>query len=149
VLKKKSDICWMAKISSNSVEISEHVLRLLIPTEILESFELKEVIENEEELLFDLIEKGSRVPQQLKGKSVVLNGFMNATTLQSFPQNGKQCYIHLRRRRWKEKGKEDEKSYHNEYEYTATGTMATKSFGAFLKRNSLTIIPSRIVQFLQ
>jgi len=137
----------MAKISSNSVEISEHVLRLLIPSEILESFELKEVIENEEELLFDLLEKESKVPQQLKGKSVVLNGFMNATTLQSFPQNGKQCYIHLRRRRWKEK--EDEKSYHNEYEYTAIGTMATKSFGAFLKRNSLTITPSRIVQFLQ
>jgi hypothetical protein len=139
----------MAKISSDPKGIEEHILRLLVPQEILASFELNKIIENDTELLFDLIEKESCIPLSLAGKEVVLDGYMNVTTLQSFPQNGKQCYIHLRRRRWKEKGITDTKAYHNEYEYTATGTMATKSFGAFLKRNSLIATPSHIAQSLQ
>ena len=139
----------MARISSDPKGIDAHLLRLLIPGEILESFELNQVIENDTELLFDLIEKEACIPKALAGKESVLNGYMNVTTLQSFPQNGKQCYIHLRRRRWKEMGNSDTKSYHNEYEYTAAGTMATKSFGAFLKRNSLIATPSRIAQSLQ
>jgi len=139
----------MAKISSDPKGIEEHILRLLVPSEILEYFELTQIIENDTELLFDLIEKESCIPKELDGKEVVLNGFMNATTIQSFPQNGKQCYIHLRRRRWKEKGNMDNKSLHNEYVYTAAGTMATKSFGAFLKRNSLIATPSHLAQLLQ
>jgi hypothetical protein len=121
----------------------------LVPQEILECFDLNQIIENDTELLFDLIEKESCIPKELTGKEAVLNGYMNVTTLQSFPQNGKQCYIHLRRRRWKEKGSTDNKSYNNEYEFTAAGTMATKSFGAFLKRNSLIATPSHIAQSLQ
>jgi hypothetical protein len=139
----------MAKISSDRKGIEEHILRLLVPQEILESFELNQIIENDTELLFDLIEKETCVPMELAGKEVVLNGYMNVTTLQSFPQNGKQCYIHLRRRRWKEKGSTENKAYNNEYEFTASGTMATKSFGAFLKRNSLIATPSHIAQSLQ
>lgn len=138
----------MAKISTDSRGIEEHILRLLIPQEILVNFELNRIIENGTELLFDLVEKKSSVPKELTGKKVVLNGYLNATTLQSFPQNGKQCYINLQRRRWKEKGSADNKAYHNEYEFTSEGTMATKSFGVFLKRNSLIATPSRIAQSL-
>ena len=139
----------MAKISSDRKGIEEHILRLLVPQEILECFDLNQIIENDTELLFDLIEKESCIPKELTGKEAVLNGYMNVTTLQSFPQNGKQCYIHLRRRRWKEMGSTDTRSYHNEYDFTATGTMATKLFGAFLKRNSLIATPSHIAQSLQ
>ena len=139
----------MAKISNDPKELEEHILRLLVPQEILENFELSQIIENDTEILFDLIEKESRIPKELAGKKVVLNGYMNVTTLQSFPQNGKQSYIHLRKRRWKEMGSAENKSYHNDYEYTAAGTMATKSFGAFLKRNSLTATPSHIAQSLK
>lgn len=140
----------MAKISNTSEEIGTHALSILIPEEILESFELLTVIENESEILFDLVEKESCIPTELKGKEVVLNGYLNTTTLQSFPLKGKHCYIHLRRRRWKQKtsSSADNKSYHNEYDYTASGTMATKAFGAFLKRNSLIAIPSRLAQSL-
>ena len=139
----------MAKISSNPSGIADHVLRLLVPSEILDSFELNQIIETDTELLFDLVEKGYCIPKELKGKVAVLNGYMNETTLQSFPQNGKQCYIHLRRRRWKVEGSLDKKTYHNDYGFTATGTMATKPFGVFLKRNSLIATPSRIAQLLQ
>jgi len=139
----------MTKISSDPKSIDEHVLQLLIPQEILECFLLTQIIENETEILFDLKEKETCLPNELAGKEEVLNGYMNATTLQCFPQKGKQCYIYLRRRRWKKKGSTDNKSYHNEYEFTATGTMATKSFGAFLKRNSLIATPSHLAQSLQ
>ncbi len=138
----------MAKISDKNSGIETHLLGLLIPEEILGCFDLNQIIENEEELLFDLIEKESCTPKTCEIKDWVLNGYMNGTTLQSYPQKGKKCYIHLRRRRWKERMSTDNKGYYNEYEFTAPGTMATKSFGAFLKRNSLIATPSRLVQSL-
>jgi hypothetical protein len=138
----------MAKISDTPQGLEAHILRLLIPEEILECFELNQIIENDDELLFDLIEKETCVPKDIQNQSSVLNGYMNTTTLQSFPQKGKRSYIHLRRRRWKLKGSTDNKGYFNEYEFTSPGTMATKLFGAFLKRNSLTATPSLLAQSL-
>lgn len=138
----------MAKISDKTSGLDAHLLRLLIPEDILESFELNQIIENEEEILFDLLEKATCLPKGVQDKELVLNGYMNSSTLQNYPQKGKQCYIHLTRRRWKEKGNSDTNSYHNEYSFTAPGTMATKSFGAFLKRNSLIATPSRLAQWL-
>jgi len=148
VLSEKVVLWHMVKISDKHSGIDTHLLEILIPSEILASFELQQVIENDQEILFDLLEKESCIPESLKGKEVVLNGYMADTTLQSFPLKGKQCYIHLRRRRWKERGSNDTKGSFNEYEFTAPGTMATKSYGAFLKRNCLTGIPSRLAQSL-
>ncbi len=138
----------MAKITTQPEDIGEQILRLLIPSEILDSFDLEQIIENDTEILFNLVEKQTCIPKELAEKEVVLNGYMNATLLQCFPQKGKHCYLHLRRRRWKETGGEDKRSYHNEYKFTAKGTMATKSFGAFLKRNSLIATPSRLARWL-
>lgn len=138
----------MGQISRNTTEIQTHLLSILVPAEIIEHFEINQVIESSTELLIELIEKEDEIPEVLKGKQVSLNGYMNATTLQHYPQMGKNYYIHLIRRRWKEKDIDTDRSYHNEYEFTATGTMATKSFGAFLKRNSLIATPSHLVQSL-
>jgi hypothetical protein len=138
----------MAQISTNQLSIQSHLLSILVPSEILLCFEINQVIENDTELLIEFIEKESQVPEVLRGKQVSLDGYMNATTIQHYPQMGKHYYIHLKRRRWKEKGITASKSYHNEYSFTAAGTMATKSFGAFLKRNSLISIPSHLVQWL-
>jgi len=139
----------MAQTSTNQDSIQAHLLSILIPSEILSSFEINQVIENDTELLIELTEKESLIPEALNGKQVSLDGYMNATTLQHYPQMGKQYYIHLKRRRWKEKGNSKSKSYHNEYSFTAAGTMATKSFGDFLKRNSLINTPSHLAQSQQ
>ena len=136
----------MIHISKNQPTIQLHLLSILVPSEILSSFEITQVIENDTELLITLVEKESLVPEALKGKQVSLDGYMNPTTLQHYPQMGKQYYINLKRRRWKEKGIDIVESYHNEYSFTATGTMATQSFGDFLKRNSLINIPSHLAQ---
>lgn len=138
----------MAQLSTTPSTIQSHILSLLVPSEILLNFEITQVLENDTELLIELIEKETSVPDALKGKQVSLDGYMNATTLQHYPQRGKNYYIHLKRRRWKEQGNSVSKSYHNEYSFTAAGTMATQSFGDFLKRNSLISIPSLLAQSL-
>ena len=138
----------MAQISTNQTTIQTHLLSILVPADILTGFEINQVIENDTELLIELVEKETQVPEALKGKQFCLDGFMNATTLQHYPQMGKQYYIHLKRRRWKERGVSKSQSYYNEYSFTAEGTMATKSFGAFLKRNSLISTPSHLAQSL-
>ena len=117
------------------MEATDQLLRmykLFIPAEILESFEVQEIKEQSSNIIVELVEKGSLVPVGLKGKEWALNGYMNALELQSFPINAKECYLRLQRRRWKEKGN-DRQSYYNEYDFAATGTKATKSFGVFLK----------------
>lgn len=139
----------MSKISETQDAISLHALSILIPEDILKDFDLVRVIENDKEILFSLVEKKDRIPEALKGEEVVQNGYMKPSTLQSFPLKGKNCYLHIQRRRWKLKGSEGPtKSGHNEYKFTAEGTLATKEFGAFLKRNSLKPIPSALAQSL-
>ncbi|RUA29967.1 MAG: hypothetical protein DSY76_02900 [Bacteroidetes bacterium] len=132
----------MAKIS-NKEDFSGHMLSIFVPEEILSHFELETILENEKEMLFSMVEKQDQYPEALQGKEVVQDGFMNSSIIQSFPTKGKQCYIGLKRRRWKEKG--NRKSYQNSYTFTSKGTMVTKEFGAFLKRNSLTVTPCSIV----
>jgi len=143
VLEKKPEICTMAIFSTKSEGLESHLVSLFVPERILRHFIIDQIIENEREILFSLTEKEDQVPKELTDKQVVLDGFMNSSIIQSFPTKGKQCYIGLKRRRWKEKG--GTKAYHNHYKFTSKGTMATKEFGAFLKRNSLIGTPCSIV----
>ena len=80
-----------------------------------------------------MTEKPDLIPEKLKGKEPVLNGYLHELELQTYPIQGKSCYLRLRRRRWKEKGTDGKQSYWNEYDFAAEGTKATKAFGAFLK----------------
>ncbi len=52
------------------------------------------------------------IPQGLKGKDAVLEGFLNPIGIQTFSLKDKTVYLSLKRRRWKERGKTD-KTYHN------------------------------------
>lgn len=117
-------------------DLQEQVCSLLIPKEILLSFEIDKIKESEEIVDIELVEK-ELIPVQLAGKQVVLNGYMNPIELQSYPIQGKTCYLKLKRRRWKVQGTTDSANCHNEYDFAAKGTKATKMFGAFLKENSL------------
>ena len=115
-------------------DLYEQMYDLLIPKEILESFEIVSIKKNEEIVDIELIEK-ALIPSQLKGKQAVLNGYMNPIELQSYPIQGRKCYLKLKRRRWKIQGTTDSTNCHNEYDFAAEGTKATKMFGAFLKEN--------------
>ena len=117
--------------------LQEQLYSLLVPSEILISFDIVSIMEKEEEIIIKLLEKEDLVPNILAGKEWVLNGYMNEYEIQSAPIQCKTCYLKLRRRRWKQRGTLDSTNCHNEYDYTSPGTKATKMFGAFLKENGL------------
>ena len=115
-------------------ELEAQLFSLVIPKEILISFEIENIKESEEIVEIELKEK-EIIPAELIGKQAVLNGYMNPIELQSFPIQGRKCYLKLKRRRWKAQGTTDSINCYNEYDFAAEGTKATKLFGAFLKEN--------------
>jgi hypothetical protein len=106
-------------------------IRQLVPAKILLDFDIVDIDDSkEEELVISLIEKENRVPKS--DKELVLNGYMKEVELTHFPSNGRQCYLRLKRRRWKEK-ESGKNNYYNQYDFTVSGTKVTKEFGVFLK----------------
>src|SRR5690625_3283117 len=115
----------------NSQLITDHLLRLLVPEEILEFFEISGVRESEQSIELELRVRKEINPEALNGNDVVLDGFCNPIELQSFPLKGKATYIKLFRRRWKPRGQAKHST--NSYDFAQPGTKATRAFGAFLK----------------
>src|SRR5208283_1933338 len=109
----------------------EQILRMLVPDNLVECFDIKQIKENKEDWVMELEEKEQLVPKELQGKEAELNEFCNPIEIQSFPVKGKAFYIKIIRRKWKEKGKET--GYSNEYDLHYKGMKATKEFGDFLK----------------
>jgi hypothetical protein len=115
----------------NQQTITDQLLKLLVPEEILEFFEVSDVVESKQAIELELRERKELIPESLIGEDVVLDGFCNPVELQSFPLKGKPTFIKLFRRRWKRRG--DRKHYANSYDFAQSGTKATHAFGAFLK----------------
>jgi hypothetical protein len=108
------------------------IARQIIPQEILNSFDVVSLDDSkEEELIISLVEKETLVPES--DQLLVFNGFLKEIELSHFPSNGRQCFLRLKRRRWKAKGTSGGRSFYNSYDYTIEGTKVTKEFGAFLK----------------
>ena len=121
-------------------DLYKELLKLIAPDVITENFTLIEIAENATTITLYFEEKEDRIPDELKDKDVVLDGYLNTLGLQTFPLKDKTVYIAIRRRRWKEKGK-NEKSYSNTYELHYDGMKTTKEFGVFLKEE-LGLLPS-------
>jgi len=123
------------KENRNKSELLEYqLLRILLPGNILKSFDISEIDEYSETIIINFTEKKEHVPDSIGCSLLVFNGYMNWTELQHFPISGKALYLRVRRRRWKDKltGKE---SYFNHYNFCVSGTKATKEFGDFLKES--------------
>ena len=110
----------------------QELLKLIVPNEITDNFDLIEIVEKTNMITLSFEEKTIWIPKALVGKEVVLDGYLNQLELQTFPLKDKTVYIALRRRRWKEKG-DNKQSYSNTYELHVEGMKTTKEFGAFLK----------------
>ena len=110
------------------------LINLLVPGYILAHFEYEHSEEISGVIRIHLAEKKDppHYPKVLIGKGQrSLNGYMNPIELQTFPTQGKEVFLLLKRRRWKLKG--NDKSYFNTYSFCQEGMKATKEFGAFLK----------------
>lgn len=56
---------------------------------------------------------------------------MDEITIQDFPLRGKYVYLHIKRRRWTNKTKEE--NIKRDWNLVAKGTRMTQEFAAFLK----------------
>jgi len=121
------------------------LLSLVAPETILKDFDLTDVKEKNNSIILFFEEKKENIPEALQGKEVVSAGFENSIELQAFPVNDKKLYVSIKRRRWKEKGKND-KTYHNQYSLHRPGMKTTKEFGDFLKEE-LGLLPDEFNKF--
>jgi len=102
-----------------------------LPKGWLQFFDISEIKERNSEWDITLVEKETLIPEALKKKKPVQNGYMNPVEIEDFPLRGKKTFLKFFRRRWKEEGLNE--SYFNEYDFHPEGMKATKEFGAFLK----------------
>jgi hypothetical protein len=113
------------------MHITEKIAQVLVPKEILEDFVVVDVRELNNEWIIELEEKEDRIPVNLQGKDVVLDGFYDSIDLISGVMMEQIIYVRIRRRRWKERG--SKKHEHNQYDHHLEGMKTTKRFAAFLK----------------
>ena len=114
--------------------VMDLLLKLFVPDYILAHFELEHIEEVSGVIRLHLVEKQdpNHFPKAIIGKGKrSLNGFMNPIEIQTFPVQGKEVFLLLKRRRWKLSGSHE--SYHNNYDFCKKGMKSTKEFGAFLK----------------
>ncbi len=114
--------------------MNRELIGLLVPEEILADFVYERLEQISGVIRIHLVEKDDRhhYPRKIFGKGEIQqNGFMNPIELQTFPTQGKEVFLVLKRRRWKVKGVSG--SFYNQYNYHQEGMKATRDFGAFLK----------------
>ncbi|MBI9069829.1 MAG: hypothetical protein JEZ09_21225 [Salinivirgaceae bacterium] len=109
----------------------ETLLHYLLPQEIFEYFDLKEILEIGDNQLELHLDEQKVPPPNLSDKDLISNGFDEPVRIQDFPLRDKAVYFIVRRRKWKEKI--TGKIYSRSWDLTAKGTSYSKEFAAFLK----------------
>jgi len=103
---------------------------LLLPTGMLEYFEIIEVKENEDSVDIYLTQlymiRYDYLYDKLQSK-----GFYEETTISDFPIRGKKLFLHLKRRKWLKESTEEIVS--RDWGLVAKGTRMTQEFASFLK----------------
>jgi len=124
----------MSKQKHTQENLFGSLASILIPKEYLENFEVSNVEEKPSEWVITLLEKEDRIPPEVSGRAVVLNGYCNPISILTHAFSLKKIYLQFYRRRWKEAGKDAD--YSNTYDLHLPGMKTTKEFGAFLKEIS-------------
>ena len=102
---------------------------LVLPTGILDFFDLNEIKQEEQSFHFYLEELPIR-PVEYSEQKLTSKGFFNEIEVRDFPIRGKDVYLHIKRRRWEN---QEGASLSRNWELVAKGTRITKEFAAFLK----------------
>ena len=116
------------------LELFKSILSFIAPQELIDNFELVSYREHGDNIILEFEELPTLVPAELSEKDIKLCGFWNKVELQTFPQKGKGCFLHIRRRKWEDKA--TGKFFGNQYKLHKEGMKATNDFGAFLKKNN-------------
>jgi hypothetical protein len=104
--------------------------RYVLPEEIFSYFSLMKVEESGKSLHFYL-EEENVLPDEYAGEAMESKGFHLETVIKDFPVRGRPLYLHVRRRRWLNRGTGEVVS--RDWRLVADGTHYTQGFASFLK----------------
>lgn len=106
------------------------LLKLVLPSMIVEHFDLIKSKQNGERLELYFEEKNTP-PQEFENRQLASKGFHKEVVVQDFPLRGKFVYLHVKRRRWTDK--ESGEIVQRDWNMVSKGTRMTKEFASFLK----------------
>ena len=106
------------------------LLKLLLPELLVTHFNVTKY-QKTKEVLHLYFEEKSDTPKEEKHRILVSHGFHKELTIQDFPVRGKNVFLHIKRRRWKDKA--SGKLVQRDWDLVAQGTRMTVEFAAFLK----------------
>ena len=112
----------------------EQLARIVLPSEILERFEIVQIETDEEDI--DSMSMTIHLDERMNAEYQVNDGyeslgFMEAVSVTDFPIRDHKVVLKLRRRRWK--NKQTGESFVEKISVTEKGTRYSKEFAAFLK----------------
>lgn len=105
---------------------------LLLPSGLLNDFEVVFVEESDRSIIVHLDEKNI-IPEEYKDCKVISKGFFLPSGIDDFPVRGKRLILHIRRRRWL--NPDTGKPIMRNWELAMRGTRLTEEFASFLKGN--------------
>ena len=120
--------------ASMETTMLEQLARIVLPSEILERFEIVQIETDEQDIdsmsmTIHLDERMNAEYQASEGYESL--GFMEAVSVADFPIRDHKVVLKLRRRRWKKK--QTGESFVEKISVTEKGTRYSKEFAAFLK----------------
>jgi hypothetical protein len=116
----------------SSDSLLETVSRMLVPSYILENFEIFGANEYPTCWTIELREKEARIPAELKDYAdIVFDGYCNPIETLSHSFVCKPVYLKVYRRRYKRAG--EDTHYSNNYDLTLKGVKMVPELGLFLK----------------
>jgi hypothetical protein len=116
--------------------LEEDIYKLILPAGLLEHFILSEVKElcriSDKKLFYELHLEEKNVLYNVSDKSQYESKGFTQITVQDFPLRGKDVFLVIRRRRWRNKSNPKD-IVRNDYSYIAEGSKLTKELADFLK----------------
>lgn len=106
------------------------ILKLLLPTIIVENFELTSY-KTTAEVMHLYLQEINQIPKEFESQKLESKGFFDEITVQDFPIRGHKVFLHIKRRRWY--NHTQQKVVFRNWDLVADGTRITKEFAAFLK----------------
>jgi hypothetical protein len=108
----------------------QELVKLLLPLEIFDYFEITNLVIEERSVTVFLDERDIK-PAAWSGQKLTSKGFHPESIIQDFPIRNKALFLHVRRRRWLVESTKEVVS--RDWDSVAEGTRYTKSFADFLK----------------
>lgn len=108
----------------------QELVKLLLPTEIYDYFEITDLVVQDRAVTVFLDERDVK-PIAYSGQKLTSKGFHPESIIQDFPIRDKAVFLHVRRRRWLVESTKEVVS--RDWGSVAEGSRYTKSFANFLK----------------